>query len=65
MSMLINFLILPKSPSLRDTLEAAVSMCSCQFKLQSKLTPRHLKKSFTGRNVSNIFQAGLQALTRR
>ena len=44
MSMLINFLILPKSRSLRDALEATVSMCSCQFKLESKLTPRYLWK---------------------
>ena len=61
MSMLINFLILPKSSSLRDTLEAIVSMCSCQFKLESKITPNYLTKSFTGRNVSNIFKAGLLA----
>ena len=65
MSMQINFLILPKSPNLRDSLEDTVSMSSCQFKLESKSTPRYLTKSFTGRNVLDIFKAGLLALTRR
>ena len=45
--MLIYFLILLKSPSLQETLEAIVSMCPCQFKFESQMTPKYLEKSFT------------------
>ena len=64
-SILINFLILLKSPSLHETFEAMLSIYPCQFKFEWKMTPKYLQNSFTGRNESDNFRTGLLVLTRR
>ena len=64
-SVLIYFLILLKSTSLREAFKSMVSICPCQFKFEPKMTPKYLEKSFTGRNDSDIFKTGLLALVRR